>query len=350
MSLLKKRIEAIDLFCGAGGLSFGLGQAGVKVLAGIDIDPACAYPFESNNKATFVKESVSNVSGLALANRFSGDAIRLLAGCAPCQPFSTHNRGKDTSGDEKWGLLYQFSRIAEELSPELITMENVPNLRGQSVFKDFVKKLEALSYNVSHKIVDCPKYGMPQRRRRLVLLASKLGPISLIRETHTEGQYESVRNAISKLSPLDAGQSDKEDALHKARSLTPLNLSRIRNSIPGGSWLDWPESLRAPCHQREGGASFKSVYSRMTWDEPSPTITTQCFNFGTGRFGHPEQDRAITLREAALLQTFPRTYKFTPDGKDVHFSTVGRLIGNAVPPRLGEIIGISLLEHIGAYG
>jgi DNA (cytosine-5)-methyltransferase 1 len=349
MSLLKKRIEAIDLFCGAGGLSYGLRKAGVDVLAGIDIDPACTFPFEENIGATFLKESVSDVSGVTLAEKFTGKAIRLLAGCAPCQPFSTHNRGKDTSGDAKWGLLYEFSRIVEELAPELITMENVPNLRGQSVFKDFVKKLESLKYNVSHKIVDCPKYGIPQRRRRLVLLASKFGPVSLIRETHVDGQYESVRKTISELPALGAGESDENDSLHKARSLTPVNLERIRNSVPGGTWLDWPESLRSPCHQRDKGASFKSVYSRMTWDEPSPTITTQCFNFGTGRFGHPEQDRSITLREAALLQTFPRSYKFTPENKEAHFATVGRLIGNAVPPRLGEIIGISLLEHIGAY-
>jgi DNA (cytosine-5)-methyltransferase 1 len=139
-----------------------------------------------------------------------------------------------------------------------------------------------------------------------------------------------------------------DDPLHKARRLSELNLERIRKSKPGGTWNDWPVALRAPCHQSDSGASYKSVYARMTWDAPSPTMTTQCFNFGTGRFGHPEQDRAISLREAAILQSFPQDYQFVPPDAEVHFSTVGRMIGNAVPPKLGEMVGRVVLAHIQA--
>lgn len=341
-----KIIEAIDLFCGAGGLSYGLKKAGVRILAGIDIDPACAHAFKANNEADFIEASIDTISGKDLAKRYSKGSIRLLAGCAPCQPFSTFSNGRDTTTDAKWGLLYQFGRIASELKPDLITMENVPKLKNQKVFKDFVEGLTAEGYLVEVKIVFCPVYGIPQNRRRLVLIASKLGSISLIRDTHGPKEFVTVKDTIGALVPLKAGETSAKDSLHKARSLIPINLKRIKKSVPGGTWRDWPEDLRAACHQRAEGASFQSVYSRMEWDAPSPTITTQSYNFGTGRFGHPTQDRAITLREAALLQTFPKNYEFLPKGELVSFSTIGRLIGNAVPPRLGEVVGISFMDHL----
>lgn len=338
-------IEAIDLFCGAGGLTYGLRQAGIKVKAGIDLDPACRYPYEANNKSKFIEADISKVSAEALAKHYSKGAIRLLAGCAPCQPFSTLANGKKGPNDKKWGLLEEFARLVKELKPELVTMENVPRVTNHPPYKAFIETLTNLGYQVDAQRIRCANYGIPQERRRFVLIASLLGSIKL---PNKAGTLKTVRDAIGHLPPLAAGEASASDPLHKARTLSPLNLQRIQASKPGGSWLDWPESLRAPCHREERGASFQSVYARMVWDAPSPTITTQAHNFGTGRFGHPSQDRAITLREAAIFQSFPDEYKFVDveSGAAASFSTVGRLIGNAVPPRLGEVVGDVFKKHV----
>lgn len=337
------QIEAVDLFCGVGGLTCGLLQAGVNVKAGYDIDRACEYSYNENNKAIFVTKSIDEISGAEISKWYAPGVIRLLAGCAPCQPFSTLANGRDTKDDKKWGLLGEFARLVSEVQPELVTMENVPRVTNHSPYKDFVETLKSLGYHVDARRLRCADYGIPQERRRFVLVASRLGPIELAKPSKA---IRTVRDAIGSLPPLQAGETDPLDPLHKARRLSPLNLDRIRISRQGGTWHDWPEELRSPCHQSESGQTFKSVYARMSWDKPSPTITTQSFNFGTGRFGHPEQDRAITLREAAILQSFPSDYQFTPPEKVVHFSSVGRMIGNAVPPRLGEIVGQTFFEHI----
>jgi DNA (cytosine-5)-methyltransferase 1 len=226
-------------------------------------------------------------------------------------------------------------------------MENVPQILNHQVFQDFLIKLK--QYNIWYQVVDCRQYGIPQTRKRLVLLASRFGEIELLPPNLLESHYVTVRKAISKLPPLTAGQSDKRDPLHTASSLSKINLRRIQASIPGGTWRDWDESLLAPCHRKESGQTYSSVYGRMEWDVPAPTITTQCFGFGNGRFGHPEQDRAISLREAAILQTFPRSYKFIKFGERARFNVLGRLIGNAVPVRIGEIVGRSLIQHLSKH-
>jgi len=340
----KAKVAGIDLFCGAGGLSYGLMRAGVRVVAGVDLDPACRFPFERNVGAPFLEADIGEISGGDLARLYPKGAVRLLAGCAPCQPFSPFRRGEDVSGDAKWGLLKDFARLVRELKPELVTMENVPGLASQSVFRGFVKSLERGGYNVDWASVYCPRYGIPQHRRRLVLLASSVGEVKVPPGRLENDQFRTVREAISKLPPLSVGEADPRDRLHRARSLTQTNVQRLRASRPGGSWEDWPLELRAPCHVRASGQSYRSVYARMSWDEPAPTITTQAYNFGTGRFGHPEQDRSITLREAALLQTFPRKYRFVRPREEIFFLIVGRLIGNAVPPRLAYHIGKELMR------
>jgi DNA (cytosine-5)-methyltransferase 1 len=339
------QIEAVDLFCGAGGLTAGMRKAGIQVKAGYDIDSSCAHAFSWNNNAEFLAKDVAEVSQQEIAAWFSGDAPRLLAGCAPCQPFSTYNQGRDTSSDRKWPLLYHFARLIKELTPELVTMENVPDVTKHDVYLDFESNLRALGYNVWAGTVACIDYGLPQQRRRHVLLASRLGPISLISPTHNE-KPATVYDAISHLPPISAGECDPDDPLHKSQGLTPINLRRIRLSKQGGTWRDWPEEIRANCHRKPSGKTYSSVYGRMKWLSPSPTMTTLCYGFGNGRFGHPEQDRAISLREAALLQSFPQDYQFTSHGKKVDFSNVGRMIGNAVPVRLGEVIGLSLQQHL----
>lgn len=336
----------MDLFCGAGGLSQGLQDAGILVVGGVDNDPACVYPFETNIEAPFLERDVRDVTAADLEPLWRPGAIRLLAGCAPCQPFSPYRRGVDTSSEEQWPLLREFSRLVKEINPELVTMENVPRIGGSEVFKEFVRELEGMGYEVDWRSCYGPRYGLPQHRRRLVLLASRIGTIAVPEGLLAEDEYRTVRDAIGSLPGVMSGGSDPNDTLHLARKLSELNLKRLAASRPGGTWEDWPEELRSPCHRKASGASFRNVYARMEWDKPSPTITTLSNNFGAGRFGHPEQDRSITLREAALLQGFPRGYRLVREGQKILQVHIARLIGNAVPPPIAAEVGRTLLEHV----
>ncbi|WP_017305544.1 DNA cytosine methyltransferase [Spirulina subsalsa] len=343
-------ISTIDLFCGAGGLTHGFEQAGLKVQAGYDIDPACKFPYEYNNKARFFLQNIETINASELIECFADSQIKILAGCAPCQPFSTYSRRyKDKTEQGKWTLLQEFLRLIEECQPDIISMENVLQLKQYPVFSEFITQLEQLKYFLGCYTVNCLDYGIPQSRKRLVILGSKLGQINLIPATHTPNNYQTVRKAISDLEPLAAGQASTKDLLHRCSKLSPINLRRIQASKPGGTWRDWPENLIAKCHLKNTGKTYPAVYGRMEWDKPSPTITTQCFGFGNGRFGHPEQDRAISLREAALLQTFPLEYQFVAPNQPVVFDLVGRLIGNAVPVKLDQVIAQSILNHIEKY-
>ncbi|MCH8046909.1 MAG: DNA cytosine methyltransferase [Planctomycetes bacterium] len=340
-------ISCVDLFCGLGGLTHGLARGGVRVVAGVDTDEQCRFPYEANNDATFVQRDVHELPGKELQKLWpKKSSYRLLAGCAPCQPFSTYSRkGRASRTDEKWGLVSDFGRLIDETSPDFITMENVPQLADHPVFEEFLKS--ARGYHIWRGIVECRSYGVPQTRKRLVLLGSRLGPIELVSPSPTDEQSRpTVRNAIGHLRALSAGEADPADSLHRACRLSKLNLRRIKRSVPGGTWRDWSPELIAKCHRKTTGETYPSVYGRMEWDAPSPTITTQCFGYGNGRFGHPEQDRAITLREAAILQTFPESYEFLEPGEVPKFSTMGRLIGNAVPVRLGEVVAESLRKHL----
>jgi len=340
----KAQITAVDLFCGVGGLSHGLWKGGVNVVAGLDIDPCCRYPYEANNQALFLERNIREVAAQEVERCFAGAPLRLLAGCAPCQPFSTYSQSaRGGRNDGKWDLLLAFARLVGELKPELVTMENVPQLVERDVFSKFLESLDG--YHLWHGVVDCVEYGVPQTRRRLVLLASRLGPIKLVPPTYS-GRPRTVRDVIGKLPKIAAGASHPSDPLHTACTLSELNFRRIQASRPGGSWRDWPPALRAACHVRDSGQTYPSVYGRMRWDAPAPTITTQCFGFGNGRFGHPEQDRAISLREAAIIQTFPDDYQFVQPDTPVKFNILGRLIGNAVPVRIGKVVAESLLAHV----
>jgi DNA (cytosine-5)-methyltransferase 1 len=339
------KVVGIDLFCGAGGLTRGLKDAGISIVAGIDMDSACEFPFTSNNRgARFINADVNEIDGEELSKLYPKDCIRLLAGCAPCQPFSPLRRGTNNSRDREWSLLDTFGRLTEELHPELVTMENVPDLARKTVFRRFVKRLKRLGYQIAWESVYCPRYGVPQHRRRLVLLASLLGPVKVPKGPLSQPEYRTVRDAIFSLPPVAAGEYHPQDRIHLARSVSPLNLQRLRASKPGGTWHDWPKQLRAACHRKKSGASYQNVYARMTWDAPAPTITTLAHSFGSGRFGHPEQNRSITLREAALLQSFPPKYRFVRRTDVVYLERVGRLIGNAVPPMLAKAIGRELLR------
>lgn len=340
-----QKISCVDLFCGAGGLTHGFVLEGLPVVAGIDLDPACQYPYEANNRARFVEQDISEVTADELKTLFGKAEWTVLAGCAPCQPFSTYAQRYELDGkDGKWRLLYEFARLAKGTMPDVITMENVPTVAKHAVFHDFVDTLKRLRYNVWFDVVDSSHYGVPQMRRRMVLLASKHGDIEMIKPTHKKPK--TVRHAIGRLRPLNAGEAAPRDKLHVTSALSEKNIKRIKASKPGGTWRDWPDDLIADCHRAESGQTYPGVYGRMEWGKPAPTMTTQCYGFGNGRFGHPEQDRAISLREAAILQSFPRNYAFVPQDGEVSFKILGRLIGNAVPVNLGRAIARSINTHI----
>ncbi|MGK7888890.1 MAG: DNA cytosine methyltransferase [Leptolyngbyaceae cyanobacterium] len=341
-------IATVDLFCGAGGLTYGFEQAGLPVKAGYDIDPTCQFPYEHNTRAQFILRDVEQIDGNDLAAYFANSDVRVLAGCAPCQPFSTYTR-RYSNKSKKWKLLQDFSRLIKESEPEIVSMENVLQIKHHSVFNEFINHLQKSGYFYSINEVNCQEYGVPQTRKRLVLLASRFEKINLIKPTHSPETYETVGTTIAHLEPLIAGQSSQLDRLHRSSKLSGLNLRRIRASKPGGTWRDWSKDLVAKCHIKSSGKTYPGVYGRMEWSQPSPTITTQCFGFGNGRFGHPEQDRAISLREAALLQTFPANYEFVEPSEPIVFDRVGKMIGNAVPVRLGEVIAQSILSHINEF-
>lgn len=342
----------IDLFCGVGGLTHGLQLSGLNVIAGFDIEESCRYAYEHNNNAAFVKEDITQLQGEELANYYPDNATKILVGCAPCQPFSKYTKRyrKDGPMDDKWRLLYSFSRLVREIEPTVVSMENVPELSRETVFHDFTTTLEDLGYHVSWGIVYCPDYEVPQHRKRLVLLASRIGEIALIPPLLQPENYITVRRAIGGLPALRDGDIDPHDIMHQASRLSDLNRKRIRQSIPGGTWRDWDIELQLSCHRKSSGRSYPSVYGRMNWDEPSPTITTQFYGVGNGRFVHPEQDRALSLREGAILQSFPPDYAFIENVRQINKRKLGTHIGNAVPVALGRAIGISIIQHLEGAG
>ena len=339
---------AVDLFCGIGGLTHGIQKAGINVVAGIDIDSTCKYAYEENNNALFINKGIEEISGEEIQNLYPKDGIKILMGCAPCQPFSNYSLRyiKDGRKDEKWKLLYYFLDIVERIKPEVVSMENVPKLSKESVFKDFKNRLEKIGYYVSWSIVNCADYGVPQIRKRLVLLASTRGEISIIPPIYGKNNYVTVKDAIGNMPLIKDGEVSEKDLLHRASKLSKLNKLRIKQSVPGGTWNDWDEALKLSCHKKNTGKSYSSVYGRMEWDKPSPTITTQFYGYGNGRFGHPAQDRAISLREGALLQSFPKYYKFIDINNTQNNKQIGVHIGNAVPVELGVAIGKSIKIHL----
>lgn len=338
--------SVVDLFCGAGGLSHGFKNEDFKIAAGIDIDEACRFPYEANNDAPFLRKDVGNLTAKEIDDLFIPRSKRVLVGCAPCQPFSTYNQKND---DPNWQLLQAFGSIIEASEPDVVSMENVPRLlafRGGAVFQAFVAKLKSAEYNVIWDVLYGPDFGLAQTRSRLVLLASRLGPIAMPEPTHDAANHRTVRDEIGSLPCLAHGEVDPRDPLHRASRLSEMNARRIASAKPGGTWRDWDQDLVADCHKVVSGKGYSSVYGRMSWTAPSPTITTQFYGFGNGRFGHPDQDRALTLREGALLQGFPQNYQFVAPGERVHFKRVGRLIGNAVPVTLASSIARAVKVHL----
>lgn len=366
------RVAAVDLFSGAGGLTYGLERTGIEVVAGFDIDSACEFPYEANTDADFRRRDIGGVldggsesdvrdlSTSKVKDLYPDGAVRALVGCAPCQPFSDLNNARDSSDHEKWGLLEAMRRVSEELKPELVAIENVEGLADDEIytggFREWFEDHE--EYHVWDGIVDCTNYGVPQSRKRLIMLASKLGEIELIPPTRTGDDVVTVRRTFAEadLPEIDAGEAASEvDPMHKAAGLRGKNPERMRHTREGEDWHDWPDRLKLASQDED---NTYTAYGRMWWDEPAPTLTTQFYNWGSGRFGHPGYeddpeesiDRAISLREGALLQTFPKDYAFVEEGEDPVNHEMGRLIGNAVPVRVGSAIGGSFHRHLDHLG
>jgi DNA (cytosine-5)-methyltransferase 1 len=347
------RAAVVDLFCGVGGLSYGFKKAGFTVKGGIDSDATCKYAFETNIGAPFFGQDIRKLSASQVSKLLSDDKsdYRVLIGCAPCAPFSIYTgryrKAKWRDSSKKWQLLKEFSRLALATKPDVISMENVPRLQKHRIFDQFVASLRRRGYVVTYRQVRADHYGVPQRRSRLVLFASMFGEIDILAETHRDNPV-TVRGAIGNLPKIKAGVPSSRDRLHVSRGLSERNLLRLTATREGGSWRDWPKHLQLACHKKDRGKSFRSVYGRMKWNSVGPVITTECLGIGNGRFGHPDQHRAISVREAALLQTFPRKFKFVPPGARIVGSHLARQIGNAVPVRLAQIIARSIKHHLNA--
>jgi len=328
---------AIDCFAGAGGMSEGLRQAGFRVVAAVEIDEAAAAVYAANHKrVNVVLKDIAQVSAQSLMELtgLKKGELDLLGGCPPCQGFSslrTHNGGRRVR-DRRNDLIFEYQRLVTELRPRYVMLENVPRLFRDWRFKEFRRALEADGYHVRAEVVDVARYGVPQRRRRTVLVASRVGEPKL---PNVSKRTYTVRDAIGSL-PRAGFSGDVLHDLPEQRS--KLVMKRIRQ-IPkdGGGRSDLPRSLTLKCHRIQGG--FTDVYGRMAWDRVAPTITTGCFNPSKGRFLHPVENRAVTLREAALLQSFPPEYRFP-----VSFGKVklAEMIGNALPPAFIKAHAIAL--------
>jgi len=336
---------AIDFFCGAGGLTRGLLDAGINVIAGVDKDERCRKTFESNNApATFICSDIQDVDEEYLLGInqqiFDNPDNLLLAGCAPCQPFSQQRKPREKRLDAT--ILAEFARLIEQLRPGQVLMENVPGIakiKGYSTFRRFLKVLDRNGYSYSYTIIDAKKYGVPQNRRRLVLIAMRELDASLPLKTHGKGlsPYVTVRDAIKRFPVLRAGSEHDTIPNHCAAEISELNRERLKHTPKnGGNRTSWPDHLILDCHKKDY-KGHTDVYGRMYWNRPAPALTGKCNSISNGRYGHPTQRRAISLREAAAIQTFPDDYAFY--GSKV---SIALQIGNAVPALLGRVLG----EHI----
>lgn len=342
---------AVDFFCGAGGLSKGLVLSGIKVLAGIDNNILCEETYNKNNfPAVFINADMTKFTPEILLNiipelQTVPSEDLLLAGCAPCQPFSQANKSEEYSPDAT--LLSQFGRFVEFFLPGQVVVENVPGIarvKGNSTFKRFLSLLRKYDYKVVFKPINAKYYGVPQNRVRLLVLAARnVANVSFPKQTHfsnptgNQKRLVTVRDTIAKYPPLSAGERDNTIPNHSAAKLESINLKRLQNTPhDGGSRTSWNADLTLKCHS-DGHKGHTDVYGRMFWDRPAPTLTCKCQSISNGRYAHPEQDRAISLREAAAIQSFPDDYIFYGSN-----TSIAAQIGNAVPVLLGKVIG----EHI----
>lgn len=345
MPKTKTDLKAIDFFCGAGGMTYGLSQAGIKVLAGIDIDPNCKETYEINNpNSLFIQSDIHEltVEQLAQSTGIKADDDSLIfIGCSPCQYWTKINTDKGGAAKGK-NLLADFQRFVSWFRPGYILIENVPGLyrkRKENALSPFLDFLDDQSYNYAHGIINANHYGVPQNRKRYLLIGSRISdeislPDIIINKNLTARDFIGIHNGFQ---AVEDGSKDKTDFLHTVAGLSKKNKLRIRKTPHnGGTRLSWKDDPELQINAYRGKDNmFRNVYGRMYWDRPAPTITTRFNSYSNGRFGHPEENRGLSLREGATLQTFPKSYKFRGKQEAIN----ARLIGNAVPPELAKRVG-----------
>ena len=352
-------LKAIDFFCGGGGMSLGMRQAGIDVVAGIDNDPVCRETYEANHPdSLFISADITNYGVKRLSNECGigrCDDEMIFIGCSPCQYWSviTGRKGSERKRAARGGrnLLHDFLRFVEYYRPGFVVMENVRGIERhpkESGLQRLIDFFDDSGYRYCHHVLPTNQFGVPQTRNRFILIASRvLDSVSPPKAGKTRPTvFDSIGNKRG-LPKIRAGECDSRDKLHKSSGLSKTNIKRLKLTPEGGLRKHWHrrDDLQIDAYRGKSAEFFRENYGRMAWDKPAPTITTKFFAIGCGRFGHPEENRAISLREGAILQTFPKSYKF----KTSDFSSTGRLIGNAVPPKFAKHIGRSVIAQWRTY-
>jgi DNA (cytosine-5)-methyltransferase 1 len=356
-----KRIAVFDFFCGCGGTSRGFQKAGIDIAFALDIDIDAKSTFTKNFPDTvFCDKSITELTAsdleLTLANY--KDSYKLFCGCAPCQPFTKQNT-ESPKLDERKSLLTHFGNVIKICEPDFVFVENVPGLQKvprhkSGPFPAFNDLLKEMDYQITYGVVAAQDYGTPQIRHRFVLLASKHGSIDIPAPTHgkdCDNPYKTVREAIEDLPAIAAGEIYSGGSVlnHRAAALSELNMIRIKASAhDGGGRNNWPKNLWPACYTKEDEngkthSGHTDCYGRLWWDKPATGLTTRCISYSNGRFGHPEQDRAISVREAARLQGFDDDFEFIGN-----LNSMARQIGNAVPVDVAYAMGRYFIKHVEA--
>lgn len=347
----KGKLKAVDFFCSGGGMSYGMQKAGINILAGIDFDESCKSTYEHNIKgAKFIHADVFDLEEEELQNDLNlakNDDNLVLIGCSPCQFWSIINTDKSKSAKSK-SLLIEFKRFVQYFNPGYVVVENVPGVlrrKDESGLEDFIDWLDSNGYAVHHDVHNVMHYGVPQSRKRLTLIANRVDS-KVLEPSKAQGELKTVYDTIGEhngFPKIEAGHKDETAFMHTVAGLKQINLDRLsKTPCDGGTRLAYvDDDLLAPkCHKGKKDG-FKDVYGRMWWDKPSPTITTKFFSISNGRFAHPEENRAISIREGAALQSFPLNYTI----KASSIANAARMIGNAVPPKYAEAIGKALIQN-----
>lgn len=347
----KNKIKAIDFFCGGGGMSFGMQKAGIEILAGIDYESACKETYEANIEgAKFIQADVFDLKEEDLEEKLSlkkNDDNLLLIGCSPCQFWSIINTDRKKSEKSK-NLLIEFERFVKYFNPGYVVVENVPGVlrkKKESGLEEFILWLEENNYKVHFKVHNTNDYGVPQTRNRFTLVANRIGKQKIFpqKDVGSKLLVKDVLGEANGFARIEAGTIDNTHFRHSVSNLTELTLQRLKKvKKDGGDRLGFANDLdlQLRCFLGKDN-SFKDTFGRLWWDKPSPTITTKFTCVSNGRFVHPEENRALSLREGATLQSFPKDYKFY----GTSHSSIARLIGNAVPPVYAEKIGLAIKEN-----